>query len=501
MDIQAVYLLLPLALGIIFIARTIERRASKLPPGPWGLPVIGSLHRLGAKPHQSLAQLAGRHGPIMSLKLGQVTAVVISSAPAARLVLQKQDHSFANRAIPDSISACGHDEVSVVWRPVSPRWRELRRICVSEIFSCHKMEACGGLRRDKVHQMVRDVSRIAALGEPVLIGEAAFRTMLSLISCMVLSVDVADGNSKAAAEFKKSFSGILELAGVPNSVDYFPWLRMIDPQRIRARMAAHFEKILRFTDSMIDERMRQKKLDQEQGSVSENRDVLDTLVDILLHEHSLTKKEANHLMLELFVAGTDTTSSTVEWAMSEALRSPRILSRAKAELVQVTGKGGRVEEKDIPRLPYLQAIVKETMRMHPPAPLLVPRTTLAQVDLGGFTIPKGAQIMVNVWAIGRDPGTWDSPERFEPERFLGSDVDMRGGGGRFELVPFGGGRRMCPGIPLASRMIHLMLGSLIHSFDWKLEGGAKMEDIDMDDKFGLSLQKARPLRAVPLAPL
>ena len=192
------------------------------------------------------------------------------------------------------------------------------------------------------------------------------------------------------------------------------------------------------------------------------------------------------------MAGTDTTSTTVEWAMAELLHNPEVLSKAQAELDQVIGKRNQVTESDIARLPYLQAVVKETFRLHPAVPFLPPRKADAEMEICGFTIPKGAQVLVNAWAIGRDSSLWDNPNKFMPERFLGSDIDVRGR--NFGLIPFGGGRRICPGLPLAMRMLHLMLGSLINSFDWKLEDEKTMA---LEDKFGLTLQLAQPLRAVP----
>lgn len=182
--------------------------------------------------------------------------------------------------------------------------------------------------------------------------------------------------------------------------------------------------------------------------------------------------------------------------MAELLRNPETLSRSRAELEQIIGKGNPVEESDIARLPYLQAIVKETFRLHPVVPLLLPRKAEEDVEIRGFVVPKGAQVTVNAWAIGRDPSTWEDPNSFKPERFIGSEIDVKGTG--FELIPFGGGRRICPGLPLATRMLHLMLGSLVHSFDWTLEGGIKPEDLNMEDKFGISLAMAQPLRAVPV---
>ncbi|CAI0420678.1 unnamed protein product [Linum tenue] len=181
--------------------------------------------------------------------------------------------------------------------------------------------------------------------------------------------------------------------------------------------------------------------------------------------------------------------------MTELLRNSNTLAKAKKELDQIIGKDNHLKESDVPRLPYLTAIVKETLRLHPPTPLLLPRKATTDVEIHGFTIPKGARILVNVWAIGRDSTTWDDPNSFMPERFLGSKVDVKGNS--FELLPFGAGRRICPGQSLALRMLHMMLGSLVHGFDWELPDGLKPEMLDMEEKFGLTLQRAKPLFAVP----
>ena len=182
--------------------------------------------------------------------------------------------------------------------------------------------------------------------------------------------------------------------------------------------------------------------------------------------------------------------------MAELLCNPDKMKLAQAELQEIIGKGSPVEEPDIMRLPYLQAVVKETLRLHPAVPFLVPRKADSDVSLCGFTVPKNAQVLVNVWAIGKDPEIWHNPNSFQPERFLGSERDVKGRD--FELIPFGAGRRICPGLPLATRMIPLMLGSLIHEFNWELEGQTPPEKMDMEERFGFSLVRAQHLRAIPL---
>lgn len=183
--------------------------------------------------------------------------------------------------------------------------------------------------------------------------------------------------------------------------------------------------------------------------------------------------------------------------MAELIHNPNVMSKAQKELDEIIGKGNPLEESDIARLPYLQAIMKETLRLHPVAPLLLPRKAKTDVVLNGYTIPKDAQILVNEWAIGRDPKYWENPYLFSPERFLESKIDVKGQ--NFQITPFGSGRRICVGLPLAMRVVPLMIGSLIIAYDWKLENGMKPEDMNMEDAIhGLALKKDESLRVIPI---
>ena len=205
------------------------------------------------------------------------------------------------------------------------------------------------------------------------------------------------------------------------------------------------------------------------------------------------------LLQDLFIAGIDTTSSTVEWAMALLLHNPEKMVKAQDELEEVLGNNGKIQESDISKFHYLQAIVKETFRLYPPAPFLLPRKAVTDVEICGFIVPKNAQILINVWAMGRDLSIWPNPNSFMPERFLEHGIEFKGQD--FELIPFGAGRRICPGLPLANRMVHLMLASLVHNFNWKLPDEMKPEDMDMEEMFGLTLHKAKPLQAIPITSL
>ncbi|XP_058086094.1 geraniol 8-hydroxylase-like [Magnolia sinica] len=478
---------------LLLLARK-KSGTAKLPPGPFPLPIVGNLFQLGNKPNESLSRLARSYGPLMTLRLGSITTVVVSSATMAKEVLQKHDHTFAGRSVVDAARVLHHNESSMVWLPAEQQWRKLRTICNTHIFATQRLDADQGLRRHKVNEIMAHVAEQCIKGEAVDIGQAALVTNLNLISNIVFSVDLVDPNSSSAQELKKLVSEAMEEAGRPNVADYFPWLRAMDPQGIRRRSTVHLERLHAIFDGLIEQRL----LVSRSSSNSQRRaDFLDVLLDPS-HDNSfqLSRRDIHALLVDIFIASSDSTSSIVEWAMAELLRNPNTMARARSELIQTIGRGRRAEESDISRLPYLQAVVKETLRLHPTAPLLIPRKAESDVEICGFTIPRNTQVLVNAWAISRDPHVWVDPTSFSPERFLDSHVDFKGR--NFELIPFGTGRRICPGMPLADRMIHLTLASLLHSFDWRLPDGMAPHDLDMSDKFGLTLQKVVPLRAIPV---
>ncbi|GAU27928.1 hypothetical protein TSUD_160230 [Trifolium subterraneum] len=284
----------------------------------------------------------------------------------------------------------------------------------------------------------------------------------------------------------------MEESGKPNISDFFPILRLLDPQRVQARLASHMKKVHKIFDGIIEDRIcsRNSKADYEVCN-----DVLDSLLNsnnLGETTSELSRNEMLHLFQDLFVAGTDTTSSTIEWIMVELLRNPEKLTKARKELCEVIGKDETIEESHISKLPFLQAVVKETLRLHPAAPLLLPRKCDENANILGFNVPKNVQVFVNVWAMGRDPTIWENPTMFMPERFLECDINYKGS--NFELIPFGAGKRICPGLPLAHRTMHLIVASLLRNFEWTLADGLKPEDMNMDEKFGLTLRRVESLR-------
>jgi cytochrome P450 len=198
----------------------------------------------------------------------------------------------------------------------------------------------------------------------------------------------------------------------------------------------------------------------------------------------------------MFAAGTETSSGVVLWTMSEIVKNPKVMGEAQAEVRRVFDKNGYVDETDMHQLIYLKSVIKETFRLHPIIPLLVPRESRERCQINGYEIPAKTRVIVNAWAIGRDPKYWVEPESFKPERFVDSLVDFKGTD--FEFIPFGAGRRMCPGIAFALPNIELPLAMLLFHFDWMLPNGMKNEDLDMSETFGISVGRKHDLCLIPI---
>uniref|UniRef100_A0A7N0UH78 Cytochrome P450 n=1 Tax=Kalanchoe fedtschenkoi TaxID=63787 RepID=A0A7N0UH78_KALFE len=229
------------------------------------------------------------------------------------------------------------------------------------------------------------------------------------------------------------------------------------------------------------------------------------IVDVLLRVHKeqvqlgatwFTINNIKGVLLNIFLAGVDTAALTLVWAMTELVKNPDIMKKAQDEIRHVAAGKERVSEQDLESLRYLKMVLKETLRLHPPAPLLLPKETTTDTKLLGYDIKAGTRVYVNAWAIGRDAKTWEQAEKFSPERFEDGPLDYKER--NFELLPFGGGRRMCPGINMGMSTVELTLANMLHCFDWKLPDGMTSEDVSMEEGIGLTMFKKIPLKLVPV---
>ncbi|XP_020202465.1 cytochrome P450 CYP736A12 [Cajanus cajan] len=468
----------------------------KHPPGPKTLPIIGNLHMLGKLPHRTLQSLATKYGPIMSLKLGQVPAIVITSPETAELFLKTHDIAFASR--PKSISSkyISYGGKGLVFSEYGTYWRNMRKLCTLQLLVASKVEIFSPLRSEHLGEFVKSLQKRASSSEVVDLSDMVADLIENITFKMIL------GHSKDDRfDVKNLVREVLILIGTFNVSDYVPWVGVFDLQGLVRRM----KKVSKEFDEMMELIIKEheQSSDNDQNG-QRQKDFLDIFL-ALMHQPIdpqdqqgpvIDKTNIKAILMTMIIAATDTSATTVEWAMSELLKYPRVMKKLQEELESAVGMNRKVEESDMENLPYLDLVVKETLRLHPVTPLLLPRECREDVTVDGYCIKKKSRIIVNAWAIGRDPKVWsDNVEVFYPERFVNNNIDIRGHD--FQLIPFGSGRRGCPGIHLGLTTVKIVLAQLVHCFHWELPFGMSPDDLDMSEKFGLTMPRSKHLLGVP----
>ncbi|GLT41787.1 hypothetical protein SLA2020_158300 [Shorea laevis] len=475
-----------------FLIRSLLRKPTKpLPPGPKGWPVVGALPLLGSMPHVALAKMAKKYGPVMYLRMGTLDMVVASTPDAARAFLKTLDLNFSNRPPNAGATHIAYNAQDMVFADYGPRWKLLRKLSNLHMLGGKALDDWGQVRAVELGHMLRAMCDASRRDEPVVVPEMLTYAMANMIGQVILSRRVFVTKGSESNEFKDMVVELMTSAGFFNIGDFIPSISWMDLQGIERGM----KKLHRRWDVLLTQMMKEHSATaHERRGKPDFLDIVMANADSKSDDEKLSLTNIKALLLNLFTAGTDTSSSVIEWALAEMLLNPNILKRAHDEMDQVIGRNRRLEESDIPKLSYLQAICKETYRKHPSTPLNLPRVSTEACEINGYYIPAKTRLSVNIWAIGRDPDVWENPLDFTPERFLtekNRKIDPRGND--FELIPFGAGRRICAGTRMGIVLVEYILGTLVHSFDWALPAGEKL---NMDEAFGLALQKAVPLSAV-----
>nr|ADO16182.1 cytochrome P450 mono-oxygenase [Artemisia annua] len=463
------------------------------PPGPHGMPFIGNLHQIDKSNfHISLWSLSKSYGPVVSLNLGFIPAIVVSSASVAKEILKTQDLTFCSRPSFHGLQRVSYNGLDVALSPYNKNWKEMRRIFTVYLFSPKRLQSSRFIREDEVSLAMEKIHGLALSSKHVNLSEIAHIVMSNMVTRIGFGKRYEDGyESKEILRLLHELQATLTNYFISDLWPDFPLVGLID------RLLGKFyrlEKCLQGLDSftkLIDEH-----LDAEYSKPNEeHEDLIDILLQLrngqLSDSFELTNDHMKAMLTDILVAGTDNSAATLVWAMTTLVKYPKAMKKAQEEVRKMVQNKDKVDEDDLPKLTYLKAVVKEVMRLYPAAPLLIPRVTTKDAILLDYKIKQNTLVYVNAMAIGRDPESWENPEEFSPERFLGSDIGFKGSD--FELIPFGAGRRICPGISMGVNSVELFLANLIYSFDWGLPDGTKIEDIDSGVLPGLTMTNKKGL--------
>ncbi|CAN0841949.1 Flavonoid 3'-monooxygenase [Linum grandiflorum] len=478
----------------ILVIWLILRRATyeTFPPGPRGLPIVGYLPFLSTELHKSFTELAGVYGPVYKLWLGSKMYVVISSPRLAKQVREQVTFSDRDPLIASKIISYGGNDIAFCSH--GPDWRKLRKVFVRELLCNARLESSYVLRKREVEKAVKDVYQ--KRGKALDFGQLVFMTVSNTVLSMLMGCTVhGEEGATFFSKIRELVDEFNELQSTPNISDLIPALARFDLQGIEKKTRqAHqsFDRILSF---IINER---RKLVE----VKETKDFLQILLDLKSDGDaalSITDDQLKGILVDTIIGGTDTTATSIEWAMAMLMQHPDAMQKIYRELDEVVGRSSFVEELHLPKLQYLDAVVKETLRLHPAVPMLAMRCPSQDCKLSDYTIPKGVTVIINAYAIHRDPQLWTRPLEFRPERFLeGNAAKFDYLGNSSQYFPFGTGRRVCAGLPMAEKMLKYVLASLLHSFEWRLAHGT---EVDLTDKFGIVLKLKKPLILVPMTKL
>jgi len=462
---------------------------NKPPPGPWNLPVIGSLHHLaGTKlAHRALLRLSHQHGPVMLLKLGEVPTVIASTPEAAMEFLKTNDLALANRPSSPTVEVVGSGGKGLVFAPYGEHWRQMRKVCVVELLSTRQVARIESIKQEEVAYLVDSVAAAASSSSSsaINLGKALAKLASNVIARAAFGLKCPQQEA-----FLREIDALAILCGGFNVMDLFPSSRLV-------RWLSGADRGLRRSHGRVQEIIGDIIEDRKKASVSEEEEEEEDLLDVLLRlqkedtlRSPLTSDIIGAVIFDMFGAATDTTAATLEWAMAELVRNPRVMTRAKLEVRQSLARSTTavVMSTDLGNLHYLRMVIKETLRLHPAGALIL-RAARQNCQVMGYDIPKGTHVMVNAFAVGRDPAHWgDDAEEFRPERFESDDAVVEyKQGPHMEFIPFGAGRRQCPGALFATTTIELVLANLLYHFDWAIPGGAGAETLDMTEVFGIVL--------------
>ncbi|XP_022985606.1 cytochrome P450 81D1-like [Cucurbita maxima] len=467
---------------LLLALKFFPRHGKNLPPTPlFSLPIIGHLHLLKHPIHRTLHQLSNKHGHVFSLRFGSRLVVVVSSPSAVHECFTNNDIVLANRPFLNTGKHLTYNFTVLAVAPYGELWRTLRRISTREIFSTCRLDLFLGIRQEEVKRLLCKLCRgntVVVEVQPMIMDLTSNIVMRMVAGKRYFGDDVSD--EEQAERFRDVVKRVMLYAGATNPGDFIPLWNWIDPSGFEKKIMKVGEEADAIFQGLIDEIRNQK------GSGN-------TMIDHLLHLQTTQSEYFSDQIIKglihvILLAGIDTTAVTLEWALSHLLNNPEVIKKARFEIERCTGQDRLVNEEDLSSLSYVQGIILETLRLTPAAPLLVPHCASTDCKIQGYDVPRDTIIFVNAWAIHRDPNHWEDVTSFRPERHENA-IELSDS---YKLLPFGLGRRACPGVGMAQRIVGLTLASLIQCFDWERMDSSL---VDMTEGQGITMPKAQPLVA------
>ncbi|KAJ8762607.1 hypothetical protein K2173_008046 [Erythroxylum novogranatense] len=509
MELLNFTLLLVLILVFKLVLQKHGKRTNNLPPSPPSLPILGHLHLVNQPLYRSLGDLCTKYGDVLLLRFGTRKVLVVSSPSAVEECFTKNDIIFSNRPRLIAGEHLHYNYRAIGFSSYGGHWRSLRRATSMELFSTSRLSKFCKIWEEEIQLLLKQLFQESVdvkemrVNLSSLFMELTFNVMLRMIAGKrYYGKGVADDE---AMEFRDLIREYMEVHGSVNLNDFFAVLQWVDFQGIERRMIRvmkrstimikFYHRVDAFVQPLVNEQ-RKKRAESSLGVLSElnsiDRGSGTTLINAMLslqenQPELYSDEDIKGVILEMLTEGSETSATTMDWAMSLLLNNPEAMQKTVAEIEAVIGLRRLVDETTLPNLNYLQNVINETFRLYPAAPLLVPHESSEDCIVSDFHVPKGTILLVNAWKIHRNPGYWIEPEKFIHERFEGGKVEGH------NLVPFGAGRRICPGAALGRRTVGLTLGALIQCFEWSR---ISEEKIDMTEGIGLSMPKLESLEAL-----
>ncbi|KAK4487150.1 hypothetical protein RD792_006465 [Penstemon davidsonii] len=473
-------------------------KIKRLPPSPPKLPILGNLHQLRPLTHRSFQSLGRKYGPVMLLHFGSKPVIIVQSAEAAMEIMKTHDIAFASRPNMNAARRLTYNGKDISMAPYGEYWRKLKSVVVIHLLSNKMVQSFNFIRQEETALLMKKIklSCSSSNSPPVINLSEMFTSQASDVICRsAFGRKYSEGED--GEKFLMLIKELFHLIGKIGIGEFIPCLSWINSVN---GFDARVDKVAKELDCFLDQVI------QEHQNIINDNTVMDesrhNFMGILLKIYndntagsvSIDAENIKGIILDVLIGGTDSTSATLVWAMTELLRHPIVMNKLQNEIREILMDKHEINDKDLEKMHYLKAVVKETLRYHAPTPIFN-REAREDAKVMGYDVAAGTMILINAWAIGRDPTYWDEPEIFKPERFLNSSLDIMGLD--FELLPFGSGRRSCPAITFAMANVEIVLASLLQNFDWELPHGIKPEDLDTLELHGTTIHKRNPLFATP----